>query len=132
MQCLEMWIMQYILKVLILAFNVLLMWVCNVHVYILYQTMQCVANKGMQCSQIYVFFTRLCIVLLMWVCNRVGNLLIGFSSNSLVFCEQKSNSLFKKRELLLSLFCKERRERIAHGCSFVMSDLSKSLTVALL
>ena len=46
---------------------------------------------------------------------QVGNSLIGFSSNSLVFCERKL------------LFCHERPERIAHGLSFVKSDESESL-----
>ena len=46
---------------------------------------------------------------------QVGNSLIGFSSNSLVFCERKL------------LFCQERPERIAHGLSFVKSDESESL-----
>ena len=32
--------------------NVLLMWECNARMYILYQTMQCTANVGMQCSYI--------------------------------------------------------------------------------
>ena len=63
---------------------------------------------------------------------RVGNLLIGFSSDSLVFCEQKSNSLVKKSESLLSLFCHKRWEQIVHSFSFVKSDGSYSLTVALL
>ena len=41
---------------------------------------------------------------------RVGNLLIGFSSHSLVFCEGKSNWLMKKSKLLPSLFCHGRPE----------------------
>ena len=40
-----------------------------------------------------------------------------FSRESLVFCEQKSDSLMVKSKSTLSLFCKERRERIAHGRS---------------
>ena len=43
--------------------------------------------------------------------SRVGNLLIGFSSESLVFSEQKYDSL---------VFLGE-----SHFCSFVMSNLSK-------
>ena len=58
---------------------------------------------------------------------RVGNTLIGFSSDSLIFCEQKSDSLVKKSEWLPSLFCHERPETIAHGCSFVKSNGSESL-----
>ena len=55
----------------------------------------------------------------------VGNSLIGFLSKSLVFCEGKSDSFGKKSESLLSLFCHERRERIALSRSFVKSDVSK-------
>ena len=44
---------------------------------------------------------------------RVDNSLIGFSSDSLVFCEGKSDSLVKKSKLLPSLFCIEQREKIA-------------------
>ena len=36
----------------------------------------------------------------------------------------------EKRELLRSLFCHEGPERIAHCCSYVMSNLSKLLIVA--
>ena len=56
----------------------------------------------------------------------VGNSLIGFSSDSLVFCEPKSYSLVKKSESLPSLICHEQPERIVHGCSFVKSDGSES------
>ena len=66
------------------------------------------------------------------VWTRVGNSLIGFLSDSLIFCEQKSDSLMKKSESPLSLFCHEQPERIPHGRSFVKSDRSESLTVALL
>ena len=38
----------------------------------------------------------------------------------LLFCERFAHSLF----------CAERLERIAHICSYAMSDLSDSLTVA--
>ena len=37
----------------------------------------------------------------------------------------------KQRESLLSLFCKEWRERFAHSHSFVKGDASESHTVAL-
>ena len=48
--------------------------------------------------------------------SRVGNLLISFSSNLVVFCERKRDSHMKKSESLPSLFCteqmsKERREQ---------------------
>ena len=58
---------------------------------------------------------------------RVGNSLVCFFTDSLVVCERKSNSLVKKSESLLSLFCHERPERIAHGRSFVKIDGSESL-----
>ena len=61
---------------------------------------------------------------------RVGNSLIGFSSESLVFCEQKSERVihFKKREnRSQSLFCKEGGEQFALGRSFLKSNESKSL-----
>ena len=45
--------------------------------------------------------------------SRVGNLLIGFSSDSLVFCKQKSDSLVKKIKSFPSLFCPEQTEQIA-------------------
>ena len=41
--------------------------------------------------------------------HRVGNSLIDFSCESLVFCEQKSDSLVKKSESLPSLYCNKRR-----------------------
>ena len=53
----------------------------------------------------------------MWAIYSVGNSIIGFSSETLVFCERKSDLLVKKR-----LSC----------CSFVMSGLIESFTVALL
>ena len=56
-------------------------------------------------------------VILWLIISRVVNSLIGFSSDSLIFCEQKSDSLVKQTESLPLLL------------SFVMSE---SLTVALL
>ena len=53
--------------------------------------------------------------------TRVGNSLISFSRYLFVFCEQKS-----KRAIHL------RKRANRSRCSFVMSDLSQSLTVALL
>ena len=49
--------------------------------------------------------------------------------DSLIFCERKSDSLMKKSKSLPSLFCHdhEQPERIAHGRSSVMSDLSELL-----
>ena len=46
--------------------------------------------------------------------------LIGFSSESLVFCEQKSTSVICSffELIALSLFSKEQHEQIAHVCSF--------------
>ena len=65
---------------------------------------------------------------------RVRNSLIGFSSNSLVFCEQNSDSLVTNSEslpllfcheqpslskLLRSHFCHQRPQGIAHGRSLI-------------
>ena len=54
---------------------------------------------------------------------RVENLLICFSSKSLVCCEQKN----KKMIFSWSLFCKEQLELFAHGRSFEKSDEKESL-----
>ena len=87
---------------------------------------------------------------------RFENLLLGFSCESVVFCEQKSKSLVKKSKLLpvalkkkrmseslifergslgsralMSLFFKEKQEQFAHSRSFVNSDTSELHTVAL-
>ena len=59
--------------------------------------------------------------------SRIMNSLIGFSSDSLVFCERKSDLLVKKSESLPPIFCNERPEQIALGRSFLNS---KSLMVA--
>ena len=59
--------------------------------------------------------------------GMVGNLLIGFSSDLLVFCERKSDSLVKKNKSIQSLFCHERPEWITHSRSFVKSHGSKML-----
>ena len=59
--------------------------------------------------------------------SQVGNSLIGFSSDLLVFCEQKRNLLVKKSESLPLLFWHEQPEQIAHGRCFVKSDGSESL-----
>ena len=63
--------------------------------------------------------------------KRVWRLYAGLGihsfPHSLIFCEQKSDSLVKKSEWLPSLFCHERPETIAHGCSFVKSNGSESL-----
>ena len=68
----------------------------------------------------------LIIKLLIFLQNAsVGNLI----SNSLVFCERKSESHVKKSKSLLSLFC---HKRIAHSRSFVKIDGSEWLMVALL
>ena len=53
----------------------------------------------------------------LYIVLRVGNLLIGFSSDSLDFCERKSDSLVK------------RANRSHH--SLVVSNLSEALTVLL-
>ena len=70
------------------------------------------------------FLELLCIGYL----QRVGNLLIDFSSNLLVFCELKSDSLVKKSKLLPLLFCHERPEGIAQGRSFCNCSNHKRIT----
>ena len=62
------------------------------------------------------------------VCDRDGNSLIGFSSELLIFCVRLTH--FFER-IAVSLFSKERHERIAHGRSFVKSDVIESLNVVL-
>ena len=69
--------------------------------------------------------------------GRVGNLLIGFLSESLVFCTKNERFAQKNEQFNHSLifWCDiliyhERPERITHCCSFFMRDLSDSLTVA--
>ena len=74
------------------------------------------ANENLRVSAIQ---TQVCAYL--WSKTRVGNLLIGFLSNSFVFCEWKS-------ERAIRLWKRVNRSRR----SFVMSDLSKSLMVTLL
>ena len=47
----------------------------------------------------------------------------------------RSHRLFQKSDksdLLMSFFCKEQREGIAHSCYFAKCDVSELLTVALL
>ena len=59
--------------------------------------------------------------------RRVGNSLIGFSSESLIFYKQKIDSLVKKSNRSWSLFSKEWLERFTHSCSFIKSDGSNPL-----
>ena len=54
------------------------------------------------------------------VINSTDYIVNKLITNSLVFCERKSDSL-------PSLFCLEWPEGIAHGHSFVMSNLSESI-----
>ena len=64
-------------------------------------------------------------------------------SKLIVFCEWKSKWVIHSKKGVIcsfallswanrsqSLFCPEHPERFSHGCSFVMSNLSTSLTVA--
>ena len=60
---------------------------------------------------------------------RVGISLFGFSRKSIVFCEQKSDSLMKIANR--SFERGTRRERFAHSHSFLKSNESASLTVTL-
>ena len=62
--------------------------------------------------------------------NSQGHSLV-FQANCLFFFKQKSNLLVKKSNSLTSLFCHERREQIANGCSLVKSHWSDSLTMKL-
>ena len=64
----------------------------------------------------------------MFTCPQGRESLFGFSSESLVFCEQKSDSLTKKERFALLSWAPER---ICHGHSFVLRDLNNLLTVAL-
>ena len=65
---------------------------------------------------------------------RVGNLLISFLSESIVFCkkwannEQMSDLLKKTSDSLLCSFFGEWPEQITHGHSFLVSKLSDLLT----
>ena len=77
--------------------------------------------------------------------TRVGNLPIKFRSESLVFCKKGSKWAIPSKKWAIryfthfwwatwasrsrSLIPSERSEQIAHGCSFVLSDLSNSLTL---
>ena len=64
--------------------------------------------------------------------KNVPKIWFYFLSESLVFCEQNSEWAIrsKKERFTHSLIYHERPEQIAHGCSFIISDLSNSLTVA--
>ena len=62
--------------------------------------------------------------------SRAGDSLIGFLSESLVFCkknERMSDSIKKVSDWLIF---GEQPERFAHGHSFLVSDLSNLLMVA--
>ena len=61
---------------------------------------------------------------------RVGNLLTGFKSKSLVFWEKMSKWAIHSKKMSDSLIFGERPERFLHSCSFLVSDLSDLLTVA--
>ena len=84
------------------------------------------------------------IVLNCWTTRRAGNSLIGFPSESLVFCPQMSEWAIRSKKWAIhslahfwwvtwairssSLISSECPEQIAHGYSFLVSDLSDSLT----
>ena len=93
-------------------------------------------------SDIWWNFFKLTVVLLwssvldqqkMCVPPRVGNSLFGFLRELLIFCEQKRESAFCSffEQIAKSLFCKGWLEQIADCHSFLMSDRSDSLMVAL-
>ena len=76
--------------------------------------------------------------------HRAGNSLIGFPSESLVFCPKMSEWAIRSKKLAIhsfahfwlaiwaicsqSLISSERPAQIAHGRSFLVSNLSDSLT----
>ena len=64
--------------------------------------------------------------------DRVGNSLIRFQSELSVFSKKWANVRFaqKNTQFANSLIFVEQPERFAHGCSFLVSNLSESLTVA--
>ena len=64
------------------------------------------------------------------VYRRAGNSLNGILSKSLVFCEKMSEwaICWKNKQLAHSFIFGEQPERLAHGRSFLVSDLSDSLT----
>ena len=64
---------------------------------------------------------------------RAGNLLLGFLSELLVFCEKMSEWAIRSKKRAIrswALIFGERPERFAHGHLFLVSDLSESLMVA--
>ena len=64
--------------------------------------------------------------------TRAENSLIGFLSESHVFAKKWANKRFdqKHEQFAHSLIFGERPERFAHGCSFLVSNLSESLMTA--
>ena len=64
---------------------------------------------------------------------RVGNSIIGFSRESLVFFIEKAKEQFarEKERIAPVAHFKDRLDRFAHGRSFLKSNKSESLTVAL-
>ena len=65
--------------------------------------------------------------------SRVGNSVMVFLSNRSFFVIEKSKDRFdhEKIESLPSIFCKDGRDRVAHGQSFLKMDGIESLTVNL-
>ena len=76
-----------------------------------------------------------------WLVNtlpRAGNSLVGFPSKSFIFCPKISKWAIRSKKQAIhsfaatcsrSLISSERPERIAHGRSFLVSNLSDSLTL---
>ena len=90
-----------------------------------FQWLSCACSWPRILSNIFLYFT---------IIAGLGIRSSVFSSESFVFVwskEQNSDSLLEKSTSLPSLFFKERPERIAHSHSFIKSDGSDSLTVAL-
>ena len=100
-------------------------------------------GKGRRCCLWdRIYFIPCCASLLFW--TRAGNLHIGFPSKSLIFCPKMSEWAIRSKKWAIhssthfwwatwairsqSLISSERCEWITHDCSFLVSNLSDSLT----
>ena len=74
----------------------------------------------------------LCLIWIYKSKTRAGNSLVGFLSESLIFCEKMSEWAIctKNERFAHSLIFDEWPEWFAHGCSFLVSALSELLMVA--
>ena len=80
----------------------------------------------------FLFLKTYTLMLIRYIFSRAGNLLIGFLSKLLVFCEKLAKEQFaqKNERFAQLLIFSERPERFAHDRSFFVSDLSELLMVA--